>query len=524
MSSELPARHSHGLVQSGTMDIDNTCPTDLKGRPFDLPVDSEHKACKIKLFSFARPHMRAFHLSWMSFFCSFVSTFAAAPLIPVIRNDLNLTQAELANAGIAAVTGTIACRITMGVICDVFGPRYGHSFLLLGATPAVFGMALANSAISFLLCRFFIGFSLATFVATQFWSSVMFNGKIVGTANATTAGWGNLGGGVTQFLMPAVYTGMLMHGPPFKAWRMAFFVPGSLHIVIGILVLFFAQDLPDGQYSEVIKSGQMAKASGMKVFIQGCKNYRMWCLVITYGFCFGVELTMNNIIAPYLFDQFSLRLDIAGILASCFGLMNLFARSLGGLASDITAKRFGMRGRLWCLWIIQTTEGVLCVIMGRLSFTLPGTLVVMIFFSTLVQMAEGASYAVTPYVSKRSLGIVSGFVGAGGNAGSTITQAIFFKGVSFPTYDGISYMGAMIIGVTLLVLPIYFPMWGGMFFGPKEGATEEDYYLSDFTEQEVKEGIANSVIKFAKEAASERTASRRPAPVTLQPGGNLTNV
>merc|ERR1712100_690278 len=372
-------------------------------------------------------------------------------------------------------TGTIFCRIVMGVVCDTFGPRYGHAFLMLGTAPAVFGMALADGFTSFLLCRFFIGFSLATFVATQFWSSVMFNGKIVGTANATTAGWGNLGGGVTQFLMPVIYTGLLAYGPPFQAWRMAFFVPGSMHILVGILVLFFAQDLPDGRYRECIKAGEMAKPNSLRIFLQGVKNYRMWCMVATYGFCFGVELTMNNIIAPYLFDQFNLNIQIAGVLGSCFGLMNLFARSLGGLASDITAAKYGMRGRLWALWIMQTLEGALCIVMGRLYMTLPGTLVVMIMFSTVVQMSEGASYAVVPYISKRSLGICSGF-----------------------------------IGVTLLVIPIYFPMWGGMFCGPKEGVTESDYYLADFTEEEKAAGIAASVAKFAKEAASERAAVNRP--------------
>lgn len=70
------------------------------GRTFDLPVDSEHKALKIKLLSITRPHMRAFHLCWLGFFSTFVSTFAPAAMIPVIREALNLSKGTLGNAGV----------------------------------------------------------------------------------------------------------------------------------------------------------------------------------------------------------------------------------------------------------------------------------------------------------------------------------------------------------------------------------------------------------------------------------------
>eukprot|EP00898_Chlorokybus_atmophyticus_P003069 jgi/Chlat1/3763/Chrsp259S03905 len=486
---------------------------------FPLPVDTLHKAKTIRLFSIAQPHMRAFHLSWLAFFTSFLSTFAAAPLLPIIREDLNLTKPEVANAGIAAVTGTIASRIAMGAICDMVGPRYGISFLMLLTAVPVFCMSLVQSYGGFITARLFIGFGLATFVATQYWASTMFSSRIVGMANATTAGWGNAGGGFTQLIMPLIFRLIAaINGNDFVAWRIAFFVPGVAHVLLGMAVLMFSQDLPDGTFAQLIKKGEKAIDKPKGVFLIGLRNYRMWCLVATYAFCFGVELTVDNVAATYFYDRFDVNLEVSGVIASCVGMANIFARPLGGITSDLMARKFGMRGRLWTLWTVQTIAGVLAIVLGRMN-SLWSSVLLYVIFGIFIDASCGCTYGIVPFISRRALGIVSGFIGAGGNAGGALNQAIWFQNTDrFAEEDGITYMGIAMVGVTLLIIPISFPQWGSMFFGPSsKGVTEEDYYASEWTEEEVKQNKHKDSMLFAETARkSERPRAERDQLVELE--------
>jgi NNP family nitrate/nitrite transporter-like MFS transporter len=165
-------------------------------------------------------------------------------------------------------------------------------------------------------------------------------------------------------------------------------------------------------------------------------------------------------------------------------MMNLFSRPSGGYISDLVARKWGMRGRLWAMWIIQSLGGLFCLLLGLTSHSLGATMAILVIFSIFCQQSCGLSFGIVPFISKRSTGLVSGFVGSGGNVGGAVTQALFFTYIPLSTAQGFLWMGVMTLGVTLLYLTMYFPQWGGCFAAAKEGVSEEDYYLAEWTQEE----------------------------------------
>ncbi len=217
---------------------------------------ASQKATSIALFSLATPPMRAFHLTWMAFFVCFFAWFACAPLMPVIKGEFGLSLAQVANINIAAVAITILVRLIVGPLCDRYGPRKTYTgLLLLGAIP-VLGVAASQSYESFLFFRLGIGAVGASFVITQYHTSVMFAPRVVGTANAAAAGWGNAGGGAAQALMPLLLGAVVMLGVSESlGWRVALLVPGVLMLVMAVLYWRYTQDCPEGNYSDLRAAG-----------------------------------------------------------------------------------------------------------------------------------------------------------------------------------------------------------------------------------------------------------------------------
>ena len=330
--------------------------------------------------------------------------------------------------------------------------------LLVGSLP-VFFVGLAHSYTTFLLFRLAIGVIGASFVITQFHTAMMCAPKIKGTANAVTGGLGNLGGGVTNMVMPLIFAAIVGFGyTKAEAWRYAMIVPGTMMLIIAWIYYKYTKDTPNGNYDEIgYKKGESSKTDYSVL-----ADWRIWALTMAYAMCFGMEITFDNVASLHFVDSFHLSQSSAGFWAGIFGFMNIFARALGGIVSDKVGAKFGMRGKGLLLAGVLLLEGA-----GLILFAQAGSLIMaivsMLTFALFLKMSNGATYGIVPFVNTKNVGLVSGIVGAGGNLGGMLF-GFLFKSSSITYIQAFTYIGYTVIAVAVIVMITRFA---------KSGATEE---------------------------------------------------
>ena len=391
--------------------------------------------------------MKTFHTTWFMFFVCFFGWFGLAPLMPTIREDLHLTKPQIGNLVIVSVSSTIIARLLIGRLCDTWGPRKTAIRLLLAGSLPVFLVGLAKDYTTFFLFRAAIGIIGAAFVITQFHTSMMFAKNIKGTANAVAGGWGNLGGGVTNMVMPFIFAAIVGFGyTGHEAWHYAMIVPGMLMLLAAFLYYRFTKDTPAGNYNEIGRT----KATREKTDYSILKDGRIWALTLAYAMCFGMEITFDNVASLHFVDTFKLSQSSAGFWAGVFGSMNLFARALGGIVSDKVGSRFGMKGKGLLLGLMLLLEGIGIILFAQ-SGSLSLAIVSMLSFALFLKMANGATYGIVPFVNEKNVGLVSGIVGAGGNLGGMLF-GFLFKSESLTYTDAFRYIGICVMIVSVAVL------------------------------------------------------------------------
>jgi NNP family nitrate/nitrite transporter-like MFS transporter len=170
-------------------------------------------------------------------------------------------------------------------------------------------------------------------------------------------------------------------------------------------------------------------------------------LFLAYAACFGIEITIDNIATLYFVDNFHLGIKEAGIIAGLFGMMNIFARALGGVFGDKAGNKFGLQGRIITLSIFLLLEGLGIILFSHID-VLMWAIITMLGFALFLKMSNGATYSVVPFINRNAIGTVSGIVGAGGNVGAVLAGLLF-------TSEDLNYRECLfIIGIAVVVVSI----------------------------------------------------------------------
>jgi MFS transporter, NNP family, nitrate/nitrite transporter len=298
--------------------------------PFEDSEDPLRRATALRLASFQRPHMRAFHGAHLLFCSSWIVWFSMAPLLPVLGDQLSLTKSQVWTSNVAALAGSVVLRLVLGPFCDQYGGRQILiGLLVVTALPCGIAGLLVHDFASLLAVRAWIGCVGATLVPVQVWLSSMFAPSCLGQVLGWATGWGAAGGGIAQVLMGSgVYPFCLYitNNDVDLSWRLSLVFPALLALALSYYFWHYSDDVPLGSIAQLKSTGRLVNRSAADSFRTGVVNVNAWILFCQFAACMGVELAMDSGLTLHLSTRFDLPTAEAAAYASIFGGASIMRR------------------------------------------------------------------------------------------------------------------------------------------------------------------------------------------------------
>ncbi|CAM4129485.1 MFS transporter [Psychrobacter arenosus] len=436
-----------------------------------------------ELLEMERREIRALHYTWIAFFLTFYVWFNMAPLASsMLAAESYLTSEHIKLFLIANVALTIPGRVVVGMALDRFGPRRVFSVLMVVMAIPTWFFAFGNSATQLFVSRLFMSIVGAGFVVGIHMTTLWFKPKDIGFAEGFYAGWGNFGSAAAAITIPTV---ALQFFGGDDGWRWAIAASGLIMAIYGVAYWFLVTDGPTADtHKKSRKSGALEVSTWrdlwlyclfiiplygiLSVLVYRTQSmgflsetgawvcygaiavmviYQIYkalsvnipiikagipeddkysfssvaALNISYFANFGAELAVVSMLPMFFQGTWKLDATSAGLIASTFAFVNLWARPLGGYISD----RVGSRRKVMLVYMFGIGLGFVAMGMLNESWPLFFAVCITIICSVFVQGAEGATFGVIPSIKRRLTGQISGMTGAYGNVGAVFYLFLF---------------------------------------------------------------------------------------------------
>ncbi len=463
---------------------------------------------KLNLLDLKDGKIRILHLTWFAFFLTFVVWLGLGPMMPFIKEALELSDQQAKVLLILNVAMTIPARIIVGMLVDKHGPRILFAAILILGGIVSIAFAWADSYQQLALLRFLSGFIGAGFVVGIRMIGEWFPARQTGIAQGIYAGWGNFGSAGAAATLPFIAASLGGE----DGWRWAFTAASGVAIAYGVFYYFSVRNTPKGStYFKPKKSGAMEVTSrgdlvlyllmniplylalglltwklspakmglidwatadvlyGVLAAVFVAQSIKVWHLnaqvlhepvpeMYRYKFkqvaildwaylvTFGTELAVVSMLAMFYVDWFELPKVTAALLAGVYPFLNLFARPGGGWLSDRIGRRL-------TLIIVFTGITVSFLVLGMVDKGWPIWAVVAMTIAGGIfsKAGSGAVYAMVPLIQRRMTGQIAGMAGAFGNVGAVM----FLTVNSLIDYDQFFLFIGAVAGLVLFLILVF---------------------------------------------------------------------
>ena len=309
-------------------------------------------------------------------------------MMPIISKHMALTPVQKSIAiAIPVLLGSLG-RIPLGILTDRFGGRIVFSLVMVFSIVPAFLMGGVSNYTQLLTYGFFIGVALASFsVGVSFvsgWYPPERQGFALGVYGA-----GNIGQSLAAYGSPVLAAAV--------GFKWGFWTFGILLSIWLVIFAAMAHDAPN-----------RGSAKSFAEIVRPLNDNRSWILSLYYFLTFGGFVAMAVYLPTLLTEVFKLTPQDAGFRTAGFVVLATLLRPIGGVLAD----KIG--GRTILKWVFPATAVfaifLACPLMSTFTMGALG-------MAATIGLGNGAVFKLVPEYFPKSVGGVTGLVGAAGGLG-----------------------------------------------------------------------------------------------------------
>ena len=323
-----------------------------------------------------------------AFAVCFAAFGSVSAMMPILRKAMGLSPVETSVAiAIPVLLGSLG-RIPLGMLTDRYGGRRVFIAVLAFSAVGALAMGFVGSYTALLVTGFFLGIALASFAVGVPFSSGWYPPEKQGTA-VGIYGAGNIGQSLAAFGAPVIARAF---GVPWGFW--------TFSILVAAWLLFFAFAAQDPE--------RKAPPRTLSQTFAPLREWAAWELSLFYFLTFGGFVSMGVYLPTFLTELFGMTPQEAGLRTAGFVVLATLMRPIGGWLAD----KVGGKSILFGVFPAVAAMSVFLAVIGIASFTVGA-----IGMALAIGIGNGAVFKLVPEKFPKSVGAVTGLVGAAGGLG-----------------------------------------------------------------------------------------------------------